>query len=154
LKSARGEHEVGKVGAKMNNEKTLQEKPEPKIGPFFWIAGRIIASCIPASQGELRGGKSDNPHSHEEFFYAEIMTRHRKSVLENDVFLNDYIFIPRGRVVWDTENEISVIYLDVCIEQTPGAVNEIASIYGLGEYIALHDGHYVCRNCKGDIWDT
>jgi len=83
------------------------------IGPFFYINGEYIAHCIPDWRGEKRGGKLDNPYSHESLY--------------DDFFHDgDYIDVPRGRVVWDTEADRAILYLDRCIEKINGAVEKIA----------------------------
>ena len=109
------------------------------IGPFFYIDGRCIAHSIPDWQGEKRAGKLDNPYSHE--------------ALYDDHFdSGDYIDVPRGRVVWDTETDRAILYLDRCIEKTDGAIEKTAMLFDLTDYVVEHDEHYVCPNCMGDIW--
>jgi len=110
------------------------------LGPFLYINGKVIAHKIPAAQGEKRGGKIDNPYSHERLY-----DDHYKS--------GDYIDIPRGRVIWDISADKAIIYLDTCIEKTDGAVEKIAELFGLTDYIIEYDEHYVCPNCIGDIWE-
>ena len=110
------------------------------IGAFFYISGNFLAHKIPALQGEQRGGKLDNPYSHEKLY--------------DDNFCDgDYIHIPRGRVVWDIEKERAIIYIDVCIEKIDGAVIKIAELFSLTDYAVEHDEHYVCPNCMKNIWD-
>jgi len=109
------------------------------IGPFFYVNGDFIAHKITANQGESRGNKLDNPYSHEK--------------LHDDNFkFGDYINIPRGRVVWDCEEDKAIIYIDICIKKVDIAVKEIVKAFGLKDYMIKHDEHYVCPNCMGDIW--
>ena len=109
------------------------------IGPFFYANGVVTAHKIPVTSGETRGGKVDNPCSHE--------------TLYDDNFSDgDYIDIPRGRVVWDIVRNNATIYTDACIEATDGAIAKIAELFGLSNYIVAHDEHYVCPSCMGDIW--
>ena len=95
---------------------------------------------IPVSQGRKQGGKTDNPYSHQKLYDEYFKT-------------GDYISFPRGRVVWDYENERAIIYLDICIENKKGAVEKIAQLFGLARYVVEHDDHYVCPKCMGDIWE-
>ena len=106
------------------------------IGPFFYINGDFISHKIPATQGDKRGGKLDNPYSHEKLYDDRY----------ND---GDYINIPRGRVVWDIEKERAIIYIDICLEKLDGAVTKIAELFGLSDYVTEHDAHYVCKDCAG-----
>ena len=110
------------------------------IGPFFYINGKVIAHKIPAAQGENRGGKMDNPYSHEKLY-------------DDNYKSGDYINLPRGRVIWDSETDNAIIYVDTCIEKTNGAIGKIAELFGLTDYVIEHDGHYVCPKCIGDIWE-
>lgn len=109
------------------------------IGPFFYINKNFILNKIPVSKGEKRGGKIDNPYSHEKLY---------------DDYYNygDYIEFPRGRVVWDMNTNKCIIYIDPCIEKEADAVGIIAKLFKLTEYVIDHDEHYVCPNCIGDIW--
>ena len=110
-----------------------------KIGPFFYLDGKCIAHSIPASRGEKRAGKLDNPYSHE--------------ALYDDHFHDgDYIDVPRGRVVWDSEADRAIIYLDRCIEKSAVAIEKIVKLFDLTDYVVEHDEHYVCPVCMGDIW--
>jgi len=110
------------------------------IGPFFYINKNFIAHKTPIAQGEHRGGKIDNPYSHEKLYDDKIGD-------------GDYINVPRRRVVWDTQQTREIIYIDVCIERINGAVEKIAELFGLTDYVVEYDEHYVCPNCMGDIWE-
>lgn len=110
------------------------------IGPFFYINGNFTAHKIPVPQGEARGNKIDNPYSHEKLYDSEIG-------------VGDYINVPRGRVVWDSETDKVIIYIDSCIEKIDGAIIQIVELFGLTDYIVEHDGHYVCPNCMENIWE-
>ena len=110
------------------------------IGPFFFTDGNITAHKIPVALGETRGGKADNPCSHEKLY-------------DDNFSGGDYIDIPRGRVVWDTVQSSAIIYTDACIEAKDYAIAKIAELFGLDDYFVEHDEHYVCPNCMGDIWE-
>ena len=110
------------------------------LGPFFYIDGDFIAHKIPVSEGERQSGKLDNPYSHESLFDDHFRS-------------GEYIDVPRGRVVWNLETDKAIIYLDVCIEKVDGAVAKIAELFGLTDYVLELEGHYVCPNCMGDIWE-
>ena len=110
------------------------------IGPFFYIDGGFLSHRIQLAQGEKRGDKLDNPYSHEKLY-------------DDHYSDGDYIRIPRGRVVWDIEENRAIIYIDTCIEKVTGAVEAAAALFGLTDYAVAHDEHYVCPDCIGNIWE-
>jgi len=117
----------------------MSNKSVPMIGPFFYVDGEFLSHRIPVLQGDKRGGKLDNPYSHE--------------ILYDDFYsYGDFINIPRGRVVWDTETGHAIIYIDVCIEVIEGAVEKLSELFGLADFTVEHDDHYVCPHCIGNIW--
>lgn len=110
-----------------------------KIGPFFYINNELIINAVPIEKGTARGDKIDNPYSHEKLY--------------DDYFRDgDYINYPRGRVVWDTKQNLAIIYIDTCIEKD-FVIEKIKELFELDNYILEHDEHYVCPECMGDIWD-
>lgn len=104
------------------------------IGPFFYYQGQLVAHAIPEEDGEQRAGKLDNPYSHEQLF-DEIGSG------------EDYINIPRGRVVFDMKQASGIIYVDRCIENVPGAIEQLAQIFRLHHFEVQYDDHYVCPGC-------
>ncbi|MDP4132731.1 MAG: hypothetical protein Q8882_01820 [Bacillota bacterium] len=110
------------------------------IGPFFYIDGKFLTHKISVEQGDVRGDRIDNPYSHEKLY-------------DDNYSSGDYINVPRGRVIWDSENNRTIIYIDTCIEKVDGAVKEIAKAFGLTDYLVEHDEHYVCPNCMRNIWE-
>ena len=55
-------------------------------------------------------------------------------------------------MVRDTEADKAILYIDCCIEKIDGAIEKIAALYDLTDYVVEHEEHYVCPNCMGDIW--
>lgn len=111
----------------------------PLIGPFFYIDDKLLTHKVSVEQGDVHGNRIDNPYSHEKLY-------------DDNYSRGDYINVPRGRVIWDSENNKAIIYIDTCIEKVDGAVKQIAEMFGLTYYVLEHDEHYVCPNCMGDIW--
>lgn len=110
----------------------------PKIGPFFFIAGRLIFNACPLEWGRRQAGKLDNSYGHEKLY--------------DDYFaFGDYIDYPRGRVVWDCAENRAIIYIDPCINNK-GVLEKIKSAFGLTEYVTAEDDHYRCKNCVGDLF--
>ena len=111
------------------------------IGPFFYLNGDFPAHRILATQGEKRGGKLDDPYSHEKLYDDHFQE-------------GDYINVPRGRVVWDAEKDRAIIYVDKCIEKADGAMSKIVELFCLTDFIVEYDEHYVCPDCIGEIWEA
>lgn len=64
--------------------------------------------------------------------------------------LSDFATFPRGRVLYDIQNQINVVYVDKCISKTE--INKIVKIFNLKTYQIKHDEHYSCDKCVGDIF--
>lgn len=112
---------------------------EYKIGPFFYINNKLVTHAILIEKGTIRGDKIDNPYSHEKLY-------------DDNFKCGDYINYPRGRVVWDTKQNLAIIYIDICIEKD-SVIEKIKELFNLDNYVLKHDEHYVCPKCMGDIWD-
>lgn len=110
-----------------------------QIGPFFYINGYYLTNKIPAVQGEKRGGKLDNPYSHEQLY-------------DDNYYGNNDFDFPLGRVVWDTEKDEARIYTCSCIVEIDGALEKIAELFGLsGNVSVIRDGRYCCKTCVSRI---
>ena len=108
----------------------------PLIGPFFYIAGKLICHAVPLSEGETRGDKLDDPYGHDRLW-------------DDHFRFGDYIDYPRGRVVWDCAENRGIIYIDRCIDR-PAIVEKIRQAFGLTDCAVARDDHYRCRRCAGD----
>lgn len=104
-----------------------------KIGPFFFIEDRLLFNACVIDKGRCQADMIDNPFSHKELF-REYDPR------------GEYIFYPRGRVVWDAKKQLSVIYIDPCIN-TGKVIDEIVRAFCVVRYMVEYDDHYRCRNC-------
>jgi len=109
----------------------------PKIGPYFYIQGRLIYDAIDLSEGRPQSGKLDNSLGHDQLF-----DRHYRA--------GDYINYPRGRVVWDTKTESAIVYIDRCINK-PEVIFLIKEKFELSKFRVDFDDHYRCRKCIGDL---
>ena len=108
-----------------------------KVGPFFKVGKYFIYNAIDESKAETRDNKKDNPFSHEELFAKYFRD-------------GDYINYPRGRVVFDTVNNISIIYIDKCINK-PKVIERIVKGFEIKDYRTEYDLHYHCRKCIIEI---
>ena len=103
----------------------------PKIGPFFYLAGKLIYDAIPLSEGRRQADKLDNSLGHDELYDSCFSD-------------GEYIDIPRGRVVWDCTNNRAIIYIDPCLK-TEDIICEILCAFELSSYVIEEDEHYHCR---------
>ena len=110
-----------------------------KVGPFFVIGNRLIYHACPLSEAREQFGRLDNSYGHEQLY--------------DDYYqAGDYIDYPRGRVIWDTEGNRAIIYIDPCIRK-PGILKRIAEAFSITDYVVEGDEHYHCKKCLGAIWD-
>lgn len=109
-----------------------------KIGPFFYIRSKLIYNACQISEGREQAGKLDNSYGHDRLY--------------DDYFrYGDYIDYPRGRVIWDKENEQAIIYIDPCINREP-VIGKIAAAFELEKYVIEYDDHYRCKKCVGELF--
>ena len=111
----------------------------PKIGPFFYIRGKLIADAVPLSEGRRQADKLDNSFGHDALYDRHFRT-------------GDYIDFPRGRVVWDLTADRAIVYLDACLDREE-IKKQIALAFSLEEYTVAFDDHYRCPACMGELWD-
>lgn len=109
-----------------------------KIGPFFYSEGRLLMAPIPWQCGEYRLGKYDSSLGHAEW-YDELYQS------------GEYMDIPRGRVIWDKEENSSIIYLDHCIAARKDLIRELIKVFQISRYSLQFDEHYVCSGCVGKV---
>jgi len=141
---------------------------DPKTGPFFYIDDILLADSAELYESRKQADKLDNPCSHENLFERNIHMveryerQKRAGTVDNLYYLEeminrknhklDYIDYPRGRVVWDTTRNISIIYIDPCIRNR---IHEIVERFSLSEYVVEEDEHYHCRKCVSkELLDT
>lgn len=104
-----------------------------KVGPFFKIGKFFLYNAINIENAEIRANKADNPYSHKELF-------------EKYFPMQEYIIYPRGRVVYDLEKNISIIYVDRCINKIR-IIKKIVEKFKIKNYRIAYDEHYCCKKC-------
>jgi hypothetical protein len=110
-----------------------------KIGPFFYIKGKLFFNACSLSEGRKQADKIDNSYGHDQLY-----DDHFKS--------GDYIDYPRGRVVWDCTNNKAIIYIDPCIKKA-NVIEKIKKAFELTEYDLSEDDHYHCKKCVGSLFE-
>ena len=106
----------------------------PSIGPFFYIRGKLVYNACPLAGGREQAGRLDNSYGHDRLYDDYFKT-------------GEYIYYPRGRVVWDKQKSRSIIYIDPCIN----CENVLSKI--IEDYVVEYDDHYHCKNCIGDLFN-
>lgn len=100
----------------------------PYLGPFFYINNRLITNKCTLNEARLQADKLDNSYGHD--------------MLYDDYFKNgDYIFFPRGRVIWDKSNDRAIIYIDSSIHKSY-IINAIVKEFELDKFVIEYDEHY------------
>lgn len=66
---------------------------------------------------------------------------------------DDYINVPRGRVIFDERNNQSIIYIDKCYLSDEKVLKKIIKLFQVENYVIKSDIHYQCPNCLENIWD-
>ena len=111
-----------------------------KVGPFFWIQGKLIAYPDSIEDGlELCPGKVDGKAGH----YTEYQKLPQR-------FEHDYDYWPRGRVVFDKTKNRAIVYLDRCIKSDEDVHKAIVQAYALDPQRTSWrlEGHYQCHCCN------
>lgn len=116
-----------------------------KIGPYFISKTKIIAQPEEYRQGRNTNGLYDSELDHWKMFDQY----HYESVFNTD----DYINVPRGRVLFDENRQRSIIYIDQCFISNQKILAQIIELFQIEQYTVKLDLHYRCPNCLGDIWE-
>ena len=115
-----------------------------RIGIFFICGnGKIIADYIPYKKGRMLNGLYDSNSDHWKLFDSHI----------HEFDTDDYIYVPRGRVIFDELNNQSIIYMDKCYLSDKKTLKKIIKLFQVGNYITKTDIHYQCLKCLENIWD-
>ena len=119
-----------------------REKLQPSVGIIFVLGDRVLIESSQLSEAELCAGFVNHVRGHEEFW----------SRLENEAQVplhQDYITVPRGRVIFSAETGQYSLLLDRCILKNPKLVREIRERMNLPRrgVVVATDGHYRCAVC-------
>jgi hypothetical protein len=122
----------------MNNPTT----PEPSVGIFWLLDGKLIIDATPLSNAEHYGTALTHPTSHIDFW-----TRlQRTGAVPAEV---EYEEPPRGRVVFDGRERCFHLLADKCILGRRDVIGRIMDGLHLppGKTTEGRDEHYRCFNC-------
>lgn len=122
------------------------EGPMPQVGAFYYIDGRLHRKQEPFVPEE--GNPFVNGRVGHLELYRTIQMEGLMDALEHD----DYSYWPRGRVIYDLSEGISLVYMDPCLLADPSAKDAVREEFRLGEdAVFLEDEHYRCHGCDEEI---
>lgn len=122
----------------------LKESYSPEIGPFYLIDGVVYADTesvrdvFATSQGFK---DSDNTHYQ---YWKSLQT------YLPELKMIDYDYYPRGRVVYNTNDNKYYLYADKCILSNKDYLHSVFDELGLrsSQVIIGDDEHYQCHECN------
>jgi len=108
-----------------------------KVGPFFYLnhprikEKGLYAAPLPHDQALNLENRLSSPVTHTEMLAA----------IAPDADISDQ---PRGNVVFDQSSQMTIIYIDRCIE---AHIDEVVKTFDLTEWVVEYDDSYVCPRC-------
>lgn len=109
------------------------------IGQFFYTKSIIVFNACPLAGDWEQAGRLDNSYGHDRLYDDYYKT-------------GEYIYYPRGRVVWAKQKSRSIIYIDPRINRE-NILSKIIDAFDIEDYVVEYDGHYHCKNCVGDLFN-
>jgi hypothetical protein len=96
----------------------------PEVGIFWLIDNKLVADSIPWRQADLRGGFYNGKNEHATF-WATLQR------FQPQWKCNDYTDFPRGRALFDSKDEIFLVYLSRGIIDSPNLRNMVLAEFNL-----------------------
>ena len=122
--------------------------PEPSVGIFWLLDGKLIIDATPLSKAELYGSALGHPTSHIDHWTRLQRTRTVPAEVE-------YEEPPRGRVVFDGREQRFHLLADKCILGRRDVVGRIMAAMNLPQDKTSEgrDEHYRCFECLYPVAD-
>jgi len=120
-------------------ENNVRDLRESAVGVFYIINDEIYSDATTVRNAEAYNNKYTYG-VHYDFYYDELAKYYDMPWL-NDV---DYDYYPRGRVIFDKDENKYILYIDPVLN-TPKYISMIADEFGLhngGFYVDTDDEHY------------
>jgi hypothetical protein len=135
---------MNKVSDIVNNPAT----PEPHVGIFWLLDGKLIIDDTPLSMAEPYGTALTHPASHIDHW----MRLQHTGAVPADV---EYEEPPRGRVVFDRRDQRFHLMADKCILGRRDVIEQIKAVMNLpqGKTSEGRDEHYRCFDCLYPVVD-
>ena len=125
-------------GSKRENPRQV---PEPRLGIFWLVGGKLLMESAPLSAAEPYGGQLTHPRSH-----SELWRQHQRAgAVPADM---DYDQPPRGRLTYDMTSQRFTVLADRCILRNKKILRRIMSELKLPENTETDtDSRYRCFAC-------
>ena len=114
-----------------------------QVGIIFLLgADRLLIESSQLSEAEFSVGFANHKRGHDEL-WAQCQA---DGLVPRE---EDYISVPRGRVIFSTEKHQYSLFLDRCILRKPKLIREIRQRMDLPSrgLVISTDGHYRCAFC-------
>jgi hypothetical protein len=124
------------------------EKPEPRVGIFWFFDGKLILDATPISMAEAYGTALTHPTGHINYW---TQLQH-EGVVPAEI---EYEEPPRGRAVYDQREQRFHLLADKCILNRRDVVGQIMDAMHLppGKTTEGRDEHYRCFSCLYKVDD-
>ena len=117
---------------------------QPNIG-IWWDNGRTIASFMHLpKKSERETGLCDSEYNHNDLWPDAALQLRERSEAE-------YFSVPRGRVLWDPQKKVSIIYHGNATNTD--RLKKIAEKFGLKKWISQQDIHYAMGNEADELFE-
>jgi hypothetical protein len=122
--------------------KNSRQVPDPHVGIFWLVDGKLLIDSIPMSEAETYGDNLTYPRGHADVWEQYL----RAGAVPADM---EYEESPRGRVMFDTRTRRFTLLADRCILRNKGMVRQIMSEMNLPSKNVDKgsDSHYRCSAC-------
>lgn len=126
----------------------VKESYTPEVGIFFVIDGILYDWGDPIDEIQAYGQYKNSDLGHYEYF-DDLKSIFKDKLSKYD----DYMQFPRGRIVYDTTNNIFFVYADTCILKDSSMKAKIEGQFKLsrGRIEWRSDEHYVCPGCDARV---
>jgi hypothetical protein len=127
---------------KRGQRKTSGRVPEPQVGIFWLLNGKLLIDSVPLGEAEPYGDHLTHPRGHVDVW--EQLRLGGKVPGESE-----YEEFPRGRVMYNTKTQRFTLLADRCILREKIMVTKIMSELNLPNKNTVRgaDSHYRCAAC-------
>lgn len=113
----------------------LPDKLENRVGLFFVVNEELLLHSCTLEEAELYGIFANYPLSHDKVWRTKYQRK----------FGVDFDYFPRGRIVYNKEKQLYLLYYDSCIEEE---AKQMQKLFPEGRCILSRDEHYQCHSCN------
>lgn len=124
------------------HEGTSRRMPEPRVGIFWVVRGKLVIDSTPLGEAEPYGDHLTHPRSHFDVWGQWRLGGRVPGESEYEEF-------PRGRVMFNTKTQRFTLLADRCILRDKSVVSRVMSLLHLPSKDTDKgtDEHYRCSAC-------